>query len=220
MTVLDGAGGGYVNVRNDSHGDEVGAHIYKASLAGACRHLSGVITRCYRTPKSVEDYRNPVKASRSLDPMLRSIDVRSALSVELRVGLAFQPEPSDRSVFAWPAPLAACRPPRRSAPTGPGCRRPDTAPLTTQLPGEDDVPGVRFAASTKRAFGCVVPVLAPVVAARRSTDAKPACVLAARSGRVGARGWLSGSEGALRSRPFSTEGARGSAQAMPAVVEL
>ena len=32
MTVLDGAGGGYVNVRNDSHGDEAGAHIYSVEV--------------------------------------------------------------------------------------------------------------------------------------------------------------------------------------------
>ena len=45
-----------------------------------------------------------------------------------------------------------------------------------------------FDASTKRSFGCV---------SRRSTDTKPACVLDARSGRVGARGWLFLLESAL-----------------------
>jgi len=32
MTVLDGDGGGYVNVRNDSHGDDSGAHIYSVRV--------------------------------------------------------------------------------------------------------------------------------------------------------------------------------------------
>jgi len=32
MTVLDGEGGGYVNVRNDSHGDDAGAHIYSVAV--------------------------------------------------------------------------------------------------------------------------------------------------------------------------------------------
>ena len=32
MTVLDGDGGGYVNVRNDSHGDDAGAHIYSVAV--------------------------------------------------------------------------------------------------------------------------------------------------------------------------------------------
>jgi hypothetical protein len=44
MTVLDGAGGGYVNVRNDSYGDESGAHIYSvrvesgAAVGCSCPH--------------------------------------------------------------------------------------------------------------------------------------------------------------------------------------
>jgi hypothetical protein len=33
MTVLDGAGGGYVNVQNDSYGDDSGAHIYSVEVA-------------------------------------------------------------------------------------------------------------------------------------------------------------------------------------------
>jgi hypothetical protein len=32
MIVLDGDGGGYVNVRNDSHGDDAGAHIYSVAV--------------------------------------------------------------------------------------------------------------------------------------------------------------------------------------------
>jgi len=32
MTVLDGDGSGYVNVRNDSHGDDGGAHIYSVEV--------------------------------------------------------------------------------------------------------------------------------------------------------------------------------------------
>ena len=32
MTVLGGEGGGYVNVRNDSHGDDAGAHIYSVAV--------------------------------------------------------------------------------------------------------------------------------------------------------------------------------------------
>jgi len=32
MTVLGGEGGGYVNVRNDSHGDDAGAHIYSVEV--------------------------------------------------------------------------------------------------------------------------------------------------------------------------------------------
>ena len=32
MTVLGGAGGGYVNVRNDSHGDDAGTHIYSVEV--------------------------------------------------------------------------------------------------------------------------------------------------------------------------------------------
>jgi hypothetical protein len=32
MTVLGGEGGGYVNVRNDSHGDDAGAHIYSVAI--------------------------------------------------------------------------------------------------------------------------------------------------------------------------------------------
>jgi hypothetical protein len=32
MTVLDGEGGGYVNLRNDSHGDDAGDHIYSVEV--------------------------------------------------------------------------------------------------------------------------------------------------------------------------------------------
>lgn len=32
MTVLDGDGGGYVNVRNDSHGDDADDHIYSVKV--------------------------------------------------------------------------------------------------------------------------------------------------------------------------------------------
>ena len=32
MTVLGGDGSGYVNVRNDSHGDDAGAHIYSVEV--------------------------------------------------------------------------------------------------------------------------------------------------------------------------------------------
>ena len=32
MTVLNGEGSGYVNVRNDSHGDDAGAHIYSVEV--------------------------------------------------------------------------------------------------------------------------------------------------------------------------------------------
>ena len=34
MTVLDGEGGSYVNVRNDSHGDDAGDHIYSVEVDG------------------------------------------------------------------------------------------------------------------------------------------------------------------------------------------
>lgn len=40
MTVLDGDGGGYVNVRNDSHGDDAGGHIYTVAVE------SGEATGC------------------------------------------------------------------------------------------------------------------------------------------------------------------------------
>ena len=40
MTVLDGDGGGYVNVRNDSHGDDAGAHTYSVAVE------SGEATDC------------------------------------------------------------------------------------------------------------------------------------------------------------------------------
>ena len=32
MTVLGGAGGGFVNVRNDSYGDDAGAHVYSVRV--------------------------------------------------------------------------------------------------------------------------------------------------------------------------------------------